>query len=156
MLFRSSSGSHAWWVRPQGPQWLLEHAAREKPQQVPDVHVAARFDDAPAHVAAWEDRVWVFFARDNRCEVLSARAERNPASDLWFTVPRDMQLRASLPSADVTCVAATQEGAWALVGSRGELMHLRGDRWVTQAMPEDVPEAGRRTLCTVEIGRAHV
>ena len=132
----AGSGGHAWWIRKDGAQWLLEHAALDPSVAVPALHVAARFDDEPTRLAAVDDEVWVFFERVDRCEVVRGRADWNPASDLRFMVPAGMQLRASVPAPTLSAAAATPDAAWVLAGESQQLLRLRGDRWLPVAQPE--------------------
>ena len=150
----TSSGAHAWWIRKQGPQWLLEHVDRDVAQATKDRdpvrHIAASFDDEPTCLAAFGDRVWVFFAHRDRCEVVSGQAAWNPASGLAFMVPSAMQLRASVPAPAVVSAAAIDDTAWVLVPDAREALHLVGDRWRPEALPAEALRDGARRLCSVD------
>ena len=150
----ASSSAHAWWIRKQGPQWLLEHVDRDVAQAATDRnpvrHIAASFDDEPARLAAFGDRVWVFFAHRERCEVVTGRADWNPASGLAFMVPAAMQLRASVPVPAVVSAAAIDDTVWVLVPDAHEALRLAGDQWRPIALPDAAQQVGRRDLCTVD------
>lgn len=150
----ASSSAHAWWIRKQGPQWLLEHVDRIVAQAASDRnpvrHVAASFDDEPTGLAAFGDRVWVFFAHRERCEVVTGRADWNPASGLAFMVPAAMQLRASVPAPTVVSAAAIDDTVWVLVPDAHEALRLAGDQWRPIALPDDAQQVGRRDLCAVD------
>ena len=150
----ASSGAHAWWIRKQGPQWLLEHVDRDVTQAAKDRepvrHIAASFDDEPTCLAAFGDRVWVFFAHRDRCEVVTGQADWNPASGLGFMVPAAMQLRASVPAPGVESAAAIDDTVWVLVPGAHEALRLVGDRWRPVVLPSESLQQGRRHLCTVD------
>ena len=150
----ASSSAHAWWIRKQGPQWLLEHVDRDVAQAATDRnpvrHIAASFDDEPTRLAAFGDRVWVFFAHRERCEVVTGRADWNPASGLAFMVPAAMQLRASVPAPTVVSAAAIDDTVWVLVPGDAQALRLVGDRWRPVALPAESLQQGRRHLCTVD------
>jgi uncharacterized RDD family membrane protein YckC len=150
----ASSSAHAWWIRKQGPRWLLEHVDRGVAQSATDRnpvrHIAASFDDEPTRLAAFGDRVWVFFAHRERCEVVTGRADWNPASGLAFMVPAAMQLRASVPAPAVVSAAAIDDTVWVLVPDAHEALRLAGDQWRPIALPDAAQQVGRRDLCTVD------
>lgn len=150
----TGSGSHAWWIRQQGPRWLLEHADRDVAQsgggRAVVRHVAASFDDEPTRLAAFDDRVWVFFAHRDRCEVVTGQADWNPASGLGFMVPAAMQLCAGVPAPAVDSAAAIDDTVWVLAPEAREALRLVGDRWRPVALPPESLRGGTRHLCTVD------
>lgn len=132
-----SSGSHAWWVRSEGREYLLEHVADTGDGVPSGVHRAAAFTDEPVAIAAFDDRVWVAFrAEGGRCEVVSGRAVRNPASGLWFSVPPSLRRCPSLPGDGVPCLAAVGDRLFAI--AQGGLLELVGERWVSREPPAGV------------------
>ena len=142
-----SSGTHAWWVRSEGRTFVLEHVAAERDGPKPGVHRVADFEDRPVALAAADDQVWVAFeSQGNRIEVVTARARRNPASGLWFTVPPAMRLCPSLAGEGVPSLGARGDRMLAIVD--GLLQEQVGERWVSRPWPDDAKPAACRLVGT--------
>lgn len=143
----TSSGDHLWWVQQQKKMWVVTHAARG-PDGTLVRHAVAKFDDAPAALAAEGDRVWVLFgAKQGRCELVTGAAMVNPASDLWFVRPAGMRLCASLPRTRVESVAAIDGELWALCADTpSHALRIVGETWVEVELPSHASSFTRREL----------
>ena len=143
----ASSGTHGWWSVRDAEQWTVVHATGGA-NGSPVSHVAARFDDEPAALAADRDQVWVLFrAAGGRHEVVTGRALRNPASDLWFISPAGMRLCASLPAAELESVAGFDGELWCLLPARQDsALRLVGEDWKPVALPACDGAPTRRAL----------
>ncbi|MFZ4722104.1 MAG: RDD family protein [Phycisphaerales bacterium] len=144
-LVATSSGDHLWWVQREEKAWIVTHGAKG-PGGTLVRHAVAKFDEAPAALAAEGDRVWVLFgAKQGRCELVRGTAVVNPASDLWFVRPAGMRLCASLPRERVASVAAIDGELWALCADTpSRALRLIGETWVEVELPSHAPAATRR------------
>lgn len=168
-MLAASSGDHVWWIAVDSDaesssdtRFRLYHHALD--MEGPHFRAPLTLPRKPIALAAHADRLWIVFpAEDDRREVYSTRASKNPATGLYFYEPAGrLEIEDALPAEGTLIdIIGAPEGPIAMLttpaphdnererddddeaatenqGPTLRLLHLRNTTWQTITIPEDL------------------